>query len=343
LHTVDLLEHARKHFLFSAYQCFSSHKENKQSLAGGFQSYSTPTKVTEKTYFDIGSITKAVCTTSILARLFDRKLISLDEPIGKNLKGLTQRLSGLKPIQLLTHTSGLKAWMPTYEAKSKKLLDWYYKKGDEVFATASDKEVIYSDIGFLLLGLWLEAQGKSLKKFWEEEVVKPLKLKEVQFGPMPAKKTVATEFDLEKGKFLHGVVFDENSRHWGGVTPHAGLFSTAKGLAVIAEAWLKAWQGESDWLSEKTAKLFTAKRGSYFGDKALGWDTPSQEGSTAGKFFSPQSFGHLGFTGTSLWIDPVAQGYIVFFTNRVHPSRYDDRIRNLRPELHNAIRQDWES
>tara|TARA_B100000315_G_C14507619_1_gene555411 strand:- start:735 stop:1262 length:528 start_codon:yes stop_codon:yes gene_type:complete len=154
-------------------------------------------------------------------------------------------------------------------------------------------------------------------------------------------KIVPTEYDsLYRGALIHGEVHDENAYLIGGVSSHAGLFSTAENLGNYAQMFINngTWQGKRIFkesiISEFTSRQYLPGDSDY----ALGWDTPSQNGtSSAGDYFSNFSFGHLGFTGTSMWIDPVEEIIIILLTNRVHPTRDRGGIYGIRREFHNAV------
>lgn len=341
-----LLEEARTQSVFSGYQLYA--KKNSHSplnLAGGATSHwPEAVPVTEETFFDIGSVTKAVVTSTLFALAVDKGELKLGDKLGKWAKEFVGTpLEKLELRQLLGHSAGVLWWHPVFKETDKRgFADWARKNAGMLCPSAPGTSPVYSDIGFLLLGLVIERQWGDLAATFEERVVRPLGLEEVKWGPLPAASCAATEYHLAEKRILHGEVFDDNARGWGGKSSHAGLFATARGLARWAEEWLAAWHGRSGWLGEKTAKLFTARSELSPGSTwALGWDTKSEKGSSAGKLFSAQSFGHLGYPGCSVWIDPKNGGFAVFHTNRVHPSRLDERIRQLRPAVHDAVVKYW--
>jgi CubicO group peptidase (beta-lactamase class C family) len=204
---------------------------------------------------------------------------------------------------------------------------------------------LYSDLGIILLGDVLErVAGAPLDRFVADRVLAPLGMKETRFQP-PAEllpRIAPTEHDEWRGRVVHGEVHDENAFAMGGIAPHAGLFSTAADLARFAQAMLgmlaKGSHAGRRIVERATVERFSRRAGIVPGsDRALGWDTKSAEGSTAGTLFSPSSFGHTGFTGTSLWIDPERELYLVLLTNRVHPTRENRRISEVRPALADAV------
>jgi CubicO group peptidase (beta-lactamase class C family) len=245
---------------------------------------------------------------------------------------------------LLTHSSGLPAWRPLFKEVSSydALLERIV--GTELESAPGTKEV-YSDLGFILLGeVAAQAGGKPLVELERKLLLEPLGLGSTFRGPGPgttarpeiAARTAPTEA-LPSGGFLRGVVHDENARASGGVTGHAGLFSTAEDLALFAAELLRGLRGESRIFPRELLETFTRRRGLVAGSsRALGWDTPS-EGSSAGTLLGPRAFGHTGFTGTSLWIDPDRDVFILLLSNRVHPTRESLKILSVRRELADIV------
>ena len=309
------------------------------SLVGGSLSYLKASQsVDSSTLFDLASLTKPVCTVSILARFWDRGLWSEKDTVGSLAPEWRDTpYSGLLIHDVLNHCSGLLNWYPFFkEGNWKEVL----RKNPEKFLPQKPRQsTSYSDLGFLLLGSVIEAMAQEdLKTVFEKEVRGPLKLREIEFGSVTQLNVAATEWREEIQSYLIGQTFDENSFSMGGVAPHAGLFGNAQALVSFCDEWLNAYLGQSVWLSQKATQWFTSKTETVKNSSwALGWDTRSFQGSSAGSLFNSKSFGHLGFTGTSIWIDPVLKGYCIFLTNRVHPSRLDERIRRLRPELHDRV------
>jgi len=317
-------------------------------LAGGLTTYWPGGKpVTPQSRFDIGSVTKAVVTTSLFARGVDRNRYDLSAPVSGYVKSLAGNpLGDLILGDVLNHSSGLVGWYPIYSELGKAtLLDWMKAHAGSLLKNPPRAKSEYSDIGFLILGMILEAD-KPLARLFDDEVRGPLRLSDgLGYGPLKeVADVVATEYDETSGQPLQGVVFDENCRKLGGECSHAGLFATAESLAPWAREWLRAVGGGSAWLTPATARRFTQPAGSVPGSTwGYGWDTKSPQHSSAGKLFSPKSFGHLGYPGASVWIDPEREGFTVLLTNRVHPSRFDERIRQLRPLLHDAVVNWWEN
>lgn len=340
-----LAEALRTH-VFSAYQLIAEHKGNALAWTGGKTSYwEGANKVTESTFFDLGSLTKVVATTSIIARLVDREQLSLSLELGEVFPDFKwTKYSKITVEKLLTHSSGLIAWHPFYQEGRKSLVEIFRCNESVFLPDSAAKKTTYSDLGFLLLGEILKAKFGSIEKLFEDEVLEPLRLKNIVFGPVTQNNCAATEFCIERNRLIQGEVFDLNTAYLGHRSSHAGLFSAAQALLPWAKEWLKSLSGSSDWLSKETAEFFVkAGRGNPGSTWALGWDTKSKAFSSAGDFFSMHSFGHLGYPGTSLWIDPANEGIVILLTNRVHPSRLDERIKRFRPLIHNLIAQSWES
>ena len=207
---------------------------------------------------------------------------------------------------------------------------------------------LYSDLGFMLLGLAIERQsGESLDRFCAEHIYRPLasgpigylphglSAREVAtFGTSPS--MAPTEVDGWRGRLLCGQVHDENAYAMGGVAGHAGLFGTGRAVLSVSRAWLEGYHGTCGLLEPELVRRFVTRQSVPNSSWALGWDTPSAP-SSSGTKFSPASFGHLGYTGTSLWIDPTRDLEVVLLSNRVHPTRRNERIREFRPRIHDLV------
>lgn len=323
------LETCRSEFCFSAYAlAFGNAEQKPEILYAGLNSYWDLNKISEDVLFDIGSITKSFLTVSIIAKLYEQKQFELTEEVQ----------------DLLSHRSGLIGWYPIYKElkPGESFSEFYIRNQKQLSKYMPRDKVEYSDIGFLRLGEILKDKGFDLEESFNKLVRDPLHLSVTRFGPVPPSQSVATEYCLNDKKLLHGIVFDENSRALGGKNSHAGLFSNLNEVWTWASEWLKAVDGKSSWLKKDTAKLFTTRtnipQNSTWG---LGWDSPSKPYSSSGSFFSEQSFGSLGYPGCSVWCDPITKNCVVLLTNRVHPSRLDERIRKIRPVLHDMIFEYW--
>ena len=303
-------------------------------------------QVHPESIFDLASVSKAVATTTMAMLLYERGQLALDEPLCNTLpefvslapKHQQSEREAVTLHMLLAHSSGL----PAYE----KLFEYATTRRDLIHAAmtcplsaAPGTRADYSDIGFMLLGEALvKKAGAPLDQFAQREIFAPLGMTRARFNPPPEWKPEIppTEDDRRcRHTIIQGDVNDENAFVMGGVAGHAGLFAPATDLARFAECMLR---GGSPILNPETVKLFTRREPSPPDTtRALGWDTPSWTDSSAGKHFSRASFGHLGFTGCSLWIDPGRKLSVTLLTNRTWPDRASLLIRQVRPRVHDAI------
>ncbi len=296
--------------------------------------------VTTKTIFDIASVTKVVATTSMAMILYERGLLDLEAPVVGVLPGFASddpRRNEVSFRMLLTHSSGLPAYEKLFLRAStrKMLLDEAFKV---LLKSSPGTHAEYSDIGFILLGVALERiAGEGLDTFVQREVFGPLGMVHTTFNPPVHSRHLIppTAHDQSfRKRIIQGEVQDENASVPGGVAGHAGLFSTAEDVATFAQCMLN---GGAPILRPETVTLFTRRESSPPGtSRALGWDTPSAP-SQSGKYFSAASFGHLGYTGTSLWIDPERQLSVTFLTNRTWPDCANQAIKIIRPRFHDAV------
>jgi CubicO group peptidase (beta-lactamase class C family) len=216
---------------------------------------------------------------------------------------------------------------------------------------------VYSDLGFMLLGFLVERlSGMALNLWCEEVIVQPLRADPMMFCPTAGRAHLAvvrpiidvsriapTEQDEWRGRLLRGEVHDENAAAMGGVAGHAGLFGTAESVLAVSGAWLRGYHGKESILDGVLVRQFTTRQPSAAQSSwALGWDTPSAP-SSSGSSFSERSFGHLGYTGTSLWIDPLCELEVVLLSNRVYPSRKNEKIKAFRPSIHDLVYREFVS
>lgn len=297
-------------------------------------------KVDSETVFDLASLTKVVAMATMATILYERGLLDLEIPVIGVLPEFHSddpRRREVTLRQLLAHSSGL----PSYEklflrAKSKdELLR-------EAFAVRlkndPESHAEYSDVGFIVLGVALERiAGEPLDRFCQREIFGPLGMSHTTFNPPASwKPRVAPTADDRtfRKRLIQGEVQDENASVMGGVAPHAGLFSTAFDIATFAHSMLN---GGISIIRRETVSMFTRRQSSPPGtSRALGWDTPSNP-SQSGKYFSQSSFGHLGYTGTSLWIDPERKASVTLLTNRTWPDCANQAIKEMRPMFHDAV------
>lgn len=295
--------------------------------ARGRQTYSPASlPISPATIFDLASVSKVVATTTAAAIMVERGLLDLDSPV-PGRADLTIRT-------LLTHTSGLPAYIKFFERTRSRdeLLRLAYATPLEAPPRSRTE---YSDIGFIILGDVLEKLcGEPLDRFCEREIFRPLGMNDTYFNPpLSLRKSIAPtrENNDFRHKLIQGEVNDENAWVMNGVAGHAGVFSTAHDVAALAHCWLN---GGVPLLKPGTVEEFTHQQpGST---RALGWDRPTPP-SSSGKYFSPASFGHLGFTGTSLWCDPERQLAVVLLTNRTWPDASNQAIKQVRPRFHDAV------
>jgi len=293
--------------------------------------------------YDLGSITKPLATATSFMILLERGQVLLSDTVSHYLP---EYVGGRKDettlSELLTHTSGLPAWKPLYEiCKSRGdflreicRMDLEYPPGGKV---------VYSCLGYILLSFILEkVMGEDLSSFARREIFLPLGMKDTLFNP-PTElrgRIAATEKCKWRGRMLIGEVHDENAFGMDGVSGNAGLFSTALDLAIFAQTFLNGGEyGGARILSPSSIKLMIENHTKKFDDepRGIGWALKSKRGSSAGDLLSSSSYGHTGFPGGSLWIDPVNELIVVLLTNRVHPTRENDAILRVRPPFHNII------
>ncbi|GMR25699.1 MAG: serine hydrolase domain-containing protein [Ignavibacteria bacterium] len=297
--------------------------------------------VTTNTIYDIASLTKVIATTTAAMICYDRNLFDIDDPVSNYIPEFARNGKENVTIKnLLLHNSGLPSFKPFYKK---------YSSPDEVISDIYSTplqyqpgtKTVYSDLGIIILAKVIEkVTGKSLDDFSQEEIFKPLEISSTYFNPPDSLKykIAPTEYDdYWRNKLVWGKVHDETAFMLNGVAGHAGLFSTASDISHLLLMLLnKGNYNSKQIIKGKTIQLFT-KRYSQQSTRALGWDTKSNTGSSAGDLFDSTSFGHLGFTGTSVWVDPTRNLFVIFLTNRVYPTRENKKLYKVRPALHNAI------
>ncbi|WP_420616075.1 glycoside hydrolase family 3 N-terminal domain-containing protein [Candidatus Palauibacter sp.] len=321
------------------------------------------TAATDSSLYDLASLTKVVATTTGVMQLVDRGDLSLDTRIAEHLPEWSQGWKRDVTVRhLLTHQGGLPPFLPF----------WRTLRGEEEYREAfaalepdyepgEDGEMtVYSDIGFMTLGFLIEeVTGQPLDYYLHESVFRPLGMRETWFDPPRSlhRRTAPTEVDtVYRHRHVHGEVHDENAHALHGVAGHAGLFSSARDLAKFA-AWILAAAREGRGLPAAArapagpdARSFSARLGSPSPEtvarfvaraapassRALGWDTPAGR-SSAGDYFGEGAFGHTGFTGTSFWVDPELDLFVILLTNRVNPTRDNRKHIALRRAVHDAV------
>ncbi len=280
----------------------------------------TVTPMTTDTVFDLASLTKPLATASSIALLADRGQVDLDAPLRKYLPELGDR--GVATLrQALTHTGGFVADTPygDYGAGPDEAVRRIARASLRYVPGADSR---YSDVGFILLGeVVRRVSGKDLAAFARDEVFAPLGMNETGYLPPPPLVARAAPTENVEGRWLQGEVHDPRARLLGGVAGHAGVFSTAGDLALFARSMLG---GRPSFLSPRALRGLVAPHDVPRGVRALGWDVRSPYSTNRGVRLSPRAFGHGGYTGTSLWIDPGKDLFIVLLSNRVHPDGHGD-------------------
>jgi CubicO group peptidase (beta-lactamase class C family) len=321
----------------------------------------------EGTIFDLSSLTKALATSVAAMLLVRDGKLRLDDRVTRFFHNFgVYGKTHVTFRHLLNHCSGLPAWRPYY----KEILQ-SERKGGKVNFLASDgakkfvyqelnrerleaapgTKAIYSDLGFMLLGAVIEEiAGVGLDRFCRERIFRPLGLRATAFVDLTMLRTrrltpittmiAPTEHCPWRKRVLCGEVHDDNAYAMGGVAGHAGLFGSARDVDALLCRLEACWAGRDSFVAPEIVREFWTRADIVPGSTwALGWDTPASQNSTAGSLFSAKTVGHLGFTGTSLWVDLERQRHVILLSNRVHPSRDNDAIREFRPLIHDLVNQ----
>jgi CubicO group peptidase (beta-lactamase class C family) len=318
------------------------------------------------TIFDLASLTKNIATTTAVMWLVEDGLVSLDDPVAKHLPTFADRGKEDATIRhLLTHSAGLKPWRGFHEL----MIQRERKTGERMLGTPEGRDwivdrvlrsapvhepgeaAVYGDLDFIALGALVESVAQEpLDAFCRRRIFEPLGMKDTGFYPLPVdgaeapalpenvrRRIAASENCPWRERILWGEVHDPNAFAMGGVAGHAGLFGTADDVMRFAQVVLDAWHGRSDLLPPKRVREFSERQHMpESSDWAIGWDTPTAGSSSSGQHFAERSIGHLGFTGTSLWIDLEREAIVVMLTNRVHMVAKRSRF-DLRPKIHDYI------
>ena len=325
--------------------------EQTAYAVGRFTYEPNSSRVEPGTIFDLASLTKVLATTAAVMRLYDLGQLALNASLAEWLPEFADadasdtRRSRVTPRMLLDHSSGLPGYARLFESANDRLAMIGASLRQPLTADPGTRAE-YSDIGFVILGYLIEKiAGERLDSFCQREIFAPLGMSTAHFCPGQELRTSIppTEDDRNfRHRIIQGEVHDENACVMGGVAGHAGLFSDAADSLRFARCIL------SSGLTASGMQLFAAQTVLLFAEaaqqppgtsRALGWDTPSAP-SSSGSLFSSRSIGHLGFTGTSLWIDLDAGIAITLLTNRTWPDRSNQSIRELRPRFHDALRRE---
>lgn len=305
------------------------------------------------TIYDMASLTKVIATTTAAMLLEEQGQLDLDRTVASYLSEFNAPdKAAITMRMVMTHRGGLEAFAALY--KTFKGREQYLQQINlRPLKSVPGTEMVYSDWDMILTQLVIEKiAGMPLDKFVDERIFRPLGMTSTMYTPDASLKPriAPTEIDTVRGGLVWGKVHDENADAMGGVAGHAGLFSTAPDLSIFVSMLLNG--GEYNGVrivKPATVARWSAPQGRG-SSRALGWDTPSQN-SSAGHYFSPRSFGHTGFTGTSIWIDPARDLFVILLTNRVDPTRNTTRLFPLRRDIADAVQKsivdapliDWES
>jgi CubicO group peptidase (beta-lactamase class C family) len=311
----------------------------------------SPEPVTEATLWDIASLTKPIAAASLALTSVREKGLSLNSSASKFLPELEGEEKGKITIRhLLKHTSGLPAWKPYYEEVARERPEFVGRRESrQIYLEKISQEPLespiayrrlYSDLGYILLGIFLEDfWGVALDALFNEKIAQPLGLKNTFYVPLgagsprPVTQFAATEDSIWRKKLIRGEVHDDNAYVLGGVAGHAGLFSHVDDLHRFLLAIRQGLRAGHDLFPQELTEEFVGPKV----NGKLGWDVPEPENSQAGKYFSKNSIGHLGYSGCSMWMDPEQDFHVVLLTNRVHPTSKNEAIKEFRPRIHNLI------
>jgi CubicO group peptidase (beta-lactamase class C family) len=296
--------------------------------------------MTTNTTFDIASLTKVCATLPSVLKLIEMGELTLDDPVSNFIPTFQNGLQRVKIRHLLTHTSGLKPGINFFEGDYS-MKDAVTEIGKLPILIEPETKVIYSDLNFILLGYLVEKiSGLGLDVFAKKHVFDPLNMLDTGFNPTHLQKETiaATEFQQDQKDYIWGVVHDENTRQFGGVSGHAGLFSTASDLVKYANCFINEGVSNNSAIFSPFTVRMSVKN--YTKDlnlnRGIGWQLIDSESSPAGDLFPQNGYGHTGFTGTSLWIEPTNKLVVLLLTNRVHFGRNDHIIR-IRKIFHNLV------
>ncbi|MCB9765515.1 MAG: serine hydrolase [Alphaproteobacteria bacterium] len=292
----------------------------------------------DDTRWDLASLTKVLAGASVCYALIDRGQLSFEDRVRRYVPGVDGRIT---VAHLLSHTAGYVPWRPLYERVDAAGLAWGSPAARRLVLREAALEPLqsrpgaqhaYSDLGFLVLCAALEAVGgQRLDRLWRALVAEPAGWTGLVWG---SPRAAATERCPRRGGVIVGQVHDLNCASMGGVSSHAGLFGDAAAVGLAGQTFLDAFHGRGPLAGDAIRRAWTTRG---VGSHWLGWDGREGENSSSGARFPSDAVGHLGFTGTSLWIAPRQQVVVALLTNRVHPSVDDIRIRDLRPAVHDAV------
>jgi len=325
--------------------------------AFGRLDYEGGAPVTPRTVWDLASLTKVVGLTTAAMMLMDEGKLDLDAPVTRYVPEFAAGGDSVTVRHLLTHSSGLPAWQPFFQGVRTRR-QMFARVNAEPLEVPPGARMAYSDLGAMLLTEIVErVSGQRLDRFLQARLFRPLGMRQTRFRPPKSwlQRIAPTEVDTTwRHRLVRGEVHDENAASMGGVSGHAGLFSDAPDLVRFVQMLMRGGvtagtgarghrgtgtagtvaqgHGGTELVRAETLALFTSVDRPGFSSRALGWDTPS-ENSSAGSHLSARAFGHTGFTGTSIWIDPERDLFIILLTNRVYPTRENNLIRDVRRQV----------
>ncbi len=332
-------------------------EDDENIINCGTTSFSSTDKVLPSTIFDLASLTKPLVTTLVALSLVDSEKLAWNELLGTLLHtSIPEPLRDADIYSLLNHSSGLAAhrvfWKGAIRQEEETRRNWFLKKiVQQKVEYKQGSRHVYSDLGYMLLGFIIEERtGKRLDLLWSDIVAKPLGIENELFFPgyyVKSGDELLHSFAVTgqcgwSGDILQGIVHDDNCRSIGGVCGHAGLFGSARAILVLCKELLALYKGETSRLSIKRDTFLFACRRVGGSEWTGGFNLPSKNGSSAGIYFSPESIGHLGFTGTSFWIDLEKELIVILLTNRVIAGDDQKGIKELRQEVHNYLAEQLE-
>lgn len=336
------------------YICNKGGKRKKSIIYMGRHCINSNILTNEKTFFDLASLTKPFVSVFCILSLIKNKNLQISFKIKDIFKDIIidDIKSNITIKNIISHSAGFPSHIDYYkkliEVKPEKRKELLLKTlMNESLIYKPGSQVIYSDLGYMLLGLIIEKiSGQSLDTYFRENIVEPTGFAgHLFFNPIGKPKHhferfAAVEDCPWRGKVLQGEVSDENCWALGGVAGHAGLYGDMYGVLGFASLILDIWLGKKKHpnINRQDLDCFLQKNDQLKGNTwALGFDTPTPDKSSSGKYLSPRSVGHLGFTGTSFWLDPERELVIVILSNRVHPSRDNNLIKEFRPAVHDLV------
>ena len=297
------------------------------------------TPATLNTVFDLASLTKVIATTTLVMRLVDEGAIRLADPVNRWLhEWRGEDRNAVTVADLLEHAGGLTAHLPLFRDHQGRT-EFQHTICTLPLEYQPRSQSLYSDLGFILLAFLAidAARGIGIDHQFDQ-LARRLNLGDLRYRP-PARwrpRTAPTEVDPWRGRLLRGEVHDENGWALGGIAGHTGLFGTAPAVGRFARALLETVDGAARLASPATLARFLQHSTVPASSRTLGWDRMLVT-SSCGHRLSPEAIGHTGFTGTSLWIDPLQGLYVVLLTNRLHPTRDNEAILAIRPAVHDAV------